>query len=264
MIVRLSIVLILIASGREILAQGPVTGFMPGRKNTDIALAYSVDSYSTYLFGEERRDQSVTTRSAALFLERGFSDSFSLVLNVPYLWIDEENRGLQDGQVFIKYRNQYKEYPLGNLSLITAVGLSFPFSSYPKDTETPIGEGAAVFQGRFLIQYNFDSGLFFHLQSGFNFRFIPEAQSSWPVLFRTGFGAPRFYVEAWLELLRTFNAGIDTQILGGAGSNWVKAGGTIYIPIIQQLGVFVGGSRIFSGRNIGLSNRINAGLVVKM
>lgn len=244
-------------------AQGPISGFMPGRKVMDVAVSYSSESYSTYLFGEEKTTLANTIQSYSLFIERGISDSFSLVLSLPYLWIDEENRGLQDANLFIKYRNEHKSFSKGELSFITAVGLSFPASAYPNQTETPIGERATVFQGRFLAQYKFHMGLFLHVQSGINFRLIPTAQSSIPVLFRMGFGGRRFYVDGWLEYLSTFNAGVDDQIFGGAGSKWVKIGGTLYYPITPLFGAFVGASQTLSGKNIGLASRWNTGMVYK-
>jgi len=248
----------------KIQAQGPISGFMPGQKITDVAFSYSTESYSKYLFGEEESTLSNTVQSLNLFVERGISDSFSVVLSLPYLWIDKENKGLQDANVFIKYRNEKKYFEKGNLSFITAIGISFPTSSYAKDTETPIGERATVFQGRFLGQYNFDIGLFLHLQTGINFRLIPTAQSSMPILFKVGFGGRKLYVDGWIEFLNTFNAGVDDQIFGGAGSKWTKIGGTIYYPITPRWGTFVGASRTVSGKNVGLASRWNTGMVYKL
>lgn len=263
----LNIYLVLILYGvfiTTIRAQGPISGFMPGPKITDVALSYSTESYSNYLFGEEETTLANTVQSLNLFIERGISDSFSIVLSLPYLWIDEENKGFQDANLFIKYRNEYKRFEKGDLSFITAVGLSFPSSAYANDTETPIGERATVFQGRFLGQYKFDMGLFLHIQSGINFRLIPNAQSSLPVLFRVGFGGKKFYVDGWIEYLTTFNAGVDDQIFGGAGSKWTKIGGTLFYPITAKWGAFVGGSRTLSGKNVGLATRWNTGMVYKL
>ncbi|MCO6480641.1 MAG: hypothetical protein J5I94_28630 [Phaeodactylibacter sp.] len=244
-------------------AQGPISGFMPGRGVTDIAWGYSTESFSSYQFGDEKRSSRLTTESLNLFIEHGFTDTLSLVANIPYLWIDEENRGLQDGGLFIKYRNQYKEYTSGYLNLITSVGLSFPLSGYPKDTETPIGLRAINFQVRFQAQYVSFSGLFFQLQSGLDFQFLEELRPAVPILFRTGYGARRYYVEAWAESYNTLNSGVDTQVSGGSGAQWFRIGGTLYVPLAAGFGIVAGGSRILSGRNIGLSTRWNAGVVYR-
>lgn len=244
-------------------AQGPISGFMAGRGVTDIALGYSTESFSSYMFGSEERDSRLTTESMNLFIEHGFTDSLALVANIPYVWIDEENRGLQDGGIFIKFRNQYKEYPSGYLNLITSVGLSFPISGYPKDTETPIGLRAINFQSRFQGQYASASGLFFQLQSGADFQFLEELRPAIPILFRTGYGARRYFVEAWIESYNTVNSGVDIQVSGGSGAQWLRIGGALYVPVIANFGIVLGGARILSGRNIGLSTRWNVGVVYR-
>ncbi len=257
-----SFLLCLLPAG--LLAQGPISGFMPQPKATDIALSYSTESFNSYLFGTEEERERLTTESLNLFIEHGFTDTVSLVINIPYLWIDETNRGLQDGGVFLKYRNQYKEYTAGYLNLLTSVGLSAPMSGYPKDTETPIGQRAITFQGRFSGQYVSYSGFFFQLQSGVDFRIVEELQSAIPILFRAGYGATRYYVEGWMESYNTLNSGVDTQISGGAGSDWLRIGGTVYIPVVPSFGIVLGGARTLSGRNIGLSTRWNVGGVYRM
>ncbi|MCB0588086.1 MAG: hypothetical protein KDD06_22530 [Phaeodactylibacter sp.] len=244
-------------------AQGPISGFVPGRGITDIALGYSTETFNTYLFGNEERDSRLTTQSVNLFIEHGFTDTLSLIFTVPYLWIDEVNRGLQDGGVFIKYRNEYKKYASGYLNLITSVGLSFPLSGYPKDTETPIGLRAFNFQGRFQGQYVANSGWFFQLQSGVDFQFLEELKPAIPILFRTGFGARLYFAEAWIESYNTLNSGADTQVSGGSGAKWLRIGGTVYFPLVDGVGIVLGGARILSGRNIGLSTRWNAGAVYR-
>ena len=126
-------------------AQGPISGFMTGDATTDLAFSYSYESYNSYFFGQEKQAISNEISSASLFLEHGFNDSFGLVFTLPYLWIDEINRGIQDGIIAIKYRNTHKKFEKSNLSMITAVGVSFPMSAYPKDTENPIGIRATHF-----------------------------------------------------------------------------------------------------------------------
>lgn len=244
-------------------AQGPISGFMAGRGITDIALGYSTESFNSYLFGDEKRDSRLTTESANLFIEHGFTDTLALVVNIPYLWIDEENRGLQDGGFYLKYRNQHKQYTSGYLNLITSIGLSFPLSGYPKDSETPIGLRAINFQSRFQGQYVSDFGLFFQLQSGVDFQFLQELLPAVPVLFRTGFGARHYFVEAWIESYNTLNSGVDTRISGGSGAQWLRIGGSLYLPVVERLGIVLGSSRILSGRNIGLSTRWNVGVVYR-
>lgn len=243
--------------------QGPISGFKGPGGITDFALSYATETFGTYRFGREERNQPLTTESWNLFVEHNFTDTLSLVVSLPYLWIDEENRGLQDANLFLKYRNVYRPARRGYLNLLTAVGLSFPASAYPKDTGSPIGTRAIAFQGRFSGQYAFHSGLFFQLQSGFDFRLLEELQVAMPILFRAGFGARYYYLEGWLEQFYTFNEAVDTQLSGGAGSDWTRLGATIYVPVIRNTGIVLGGAWVVNGRNIGLSTRWNVGLVYR-
>ncbi len=245
-------------------AQGPVSGFMPGARSTDLALSYGYDAYRTYVFGSEPRAQAVSTQSMNLFAEHGFSRDFSLLVNLPFLWIDPTNRGLQDGSLYLKYRNLYRRRTSGSWNLITGLGLTFPLSNYPVDTETPIGQKAVFFHGRLTAQYRFDHGLFFMGQTGVDFRLLPEALFALPLQFRMGYGYGRFYGDIWLEFLRSLNAGVDEDIQGGAGSSWVRVGATLYVELLKNLGLVGQWASFLRGENIGLSTRFGLGLVVKL
>jgi hypothetical protein len=260
-VILLTVLLMAVRHGR---CQGPVSGFMPGARATDLALTYAHDSYDTYVFGDERRERPVTTQSVNLFAEHGFSPHFSVLATFPYLWIDENNRGVQDASLYMKYRNLYKERPAGSWTLITGLGLTFPLSNYATDTENPIGQKAVFFHGRLTAQYRLYSGFFIMGQSGLDFRLLPEAQWGIPFQLRLGWGAGRFYADGWLEVLRSLNAGVDENIQGGAGSSWTRLGGTGYFELLNNLGLVVQLAFIVRGENIGLSHRYGTGLVLKL
>lgn len=246
------------------LAQGPVTGFMPGAGVTDIAPAYSYESFNSYYFGRERLPATNTLQALSLFLEHGLSDSLSIVLTVPYIW-NARNRGnLQDATIALKYRNLYREGQIGAFSLIGSAGITFPASSYAIDSLNPIGIRAATLNARLVGQYNWYSGAFVHLQTGYELRILPDVLHAVPVLLRGGFGAKQYYVEAWAEWFHTFNTDADVRISGGQGADWLRAGGTLYVPLASQFGIFGGAAHVFSGRNIGRSTRLNAGVVLKV
>lgn len=247
----------------SLFSQGPITGFMPGGKGTDLALTYSFEQYEEYFFGRERQAIDYRVQSINLFIEHGITDSLSVVINLPYLRTDEQNKGLQDGALWIKYRNDQKSYASGSLTQITAVGVSFPLSRYPVLTDNPIGLRNTILQGRYLGQYQFSNGAFLHLQTGLDFYISPNNQTALPVLIRSGWGNASFYFDAWLEYYHTFSSGTDLQIQGGQGSSWWRTGGVLYYAVSQDFGLFLGGAYILKGRNIGQSTRVNTGLVYK-
>lgn len=242
-------------------AQGPVSGFMPSRKHTDLAIVGGQEQYQRYAFGAQIQDLETRISFINLFIEHGISDSLSLVLTVPYLDIANGGMGVQDGQLFVKFRNKVIPGQVGDLNFITAGGIAFPVSNYRTMIERPIGERPFIFQGRFILQYQFYFGGFLHLQSGINFKVVPQSQGAVPVLLRGGFGTSRYFFEVWSEFFKTFNSGTDERIFGGSGSNWWKVGGSIFIPVSDQFGLNAGGSYFLKGRNIGLSTSIFAGII---
>ncbi|MBX2928051.1 MAG: hypothetical protein KF852_09470 [Saprospiraceae bacterium] len=246
------------------LAQGPITGFMPGAGVTDIAPGYSYESFNSYYFGRERLPATNTLQSLSLFIEHGLSDSLSIVLTAPYIWNARNQGNLQDATIALKYRNLHRQGQTGAFSLIGAAGITFPAAAYTIDSLNPIGIRATTLNARLVGQYNWYSGAFVHLQTGYDLRILPDVLHAVPVLLRGGFGAQRYYVEAWVEWFHTFNSGADVRISGGQGADWLRAGGTLYVPLASQFGIFAGAAQIFSGRNIGRSTRLNAGVVLKV
>ena len=244
-------------------SQGAVDGYMKSRGDTDFAFTYSYDHYNNYWFGDEKRPSENTIQSASFFAAHGFSDTLNIVVAIPYLWTDSLNRGFQDGIIMGKFRNLRKYYKESALSIITAAGLAFPLSNYPTNSDRPIGARSTVIQLRALAQYELYKGTFFMLKVGYDFRLTPIKQSAVPIMFKIGYGKPKIYADAWIELFQTFNALADNRIGGGSGSSWLRIGGTVYIPVKENFGVFVGGAKFISGKNIGEAARVNVGFVLK-
>lgn len=244
-------------------AQGMINGFMNPKGTLDIAPGYGYEYFGEYRFGDESRAQELTTISYNLFAEYSMSDHGAVVINLPYLYINENVKGVQDGSVFFKIRNGFRQFSSGKLNTITAVGLTMPLSAYPTTIDTPLGYGAVQFQGRLALQYNSNYGFFFHLQSGGDFRLLSPPQISVPILFRIGFGTAYYFVEGWVEWYNTLNNAVDQRVTGGAGSDWTRLGGTLYVPVYKGLGLAGNLAFIVDGRNIGLSSRYGFSLVYR-
>ena len=254
--------ILLIGLITEGVGQGPISGFMNDRGKTAIALNYAFDEYNEYVFETNRQFITTTTQSINLFVEHGITDSLSIVFTAPYVWIDSSEHGFQDATLMVKYLNQVTQDNRGTLNFITSAGVGFPLSDYAINIERPIGPRATVLRGRLLVQYKLDFGLFFHLQSGIDFRILPQSQGAIPSLFRIGLGTSSIYAEAWVEYFNTFsNVEVDNQIFVNNGSDWWKIGGSIYVPINQNVGLNGGISYFLDGQNIGLSTIIHGGMV---
>lgn len=252
-------------TGALAFAQGPISGFMPRAGQLDIAPSYSRESFSRY-FGEtgELTSRSLDSYGYSVFAEYGVADNQSLILNLPFIHNDGENAGWQDGGLWLKHRNERLEKATGFSNLVTAVGLSLPLSGYGTGDSLSIGRRATTFHGRLLWQFEGHGGWFFQLKSGLDFQIAPLAQLAWPTLVRTGYGARRYYVEAWLEHYRALGGTADETLIGGTNSIWTRAGATLYLPIQPWVGLVAGGAYIFQGRNIGRSLRWQLGAVFRL
>lgn len=247
-------------------AQGPISGFKPVKGETAIALMYSSESYNRYLSPQGDEERSLDAISYSFFIEAATGARSSIVATLPYIQTERQNTGLQDASVWLKYLNlqDVKKHSLHNV--FTAVGLSFPVGNYPIDDVAAIGQKASIFQTRLVYQFQHELGWFLNAASGIDFQFSPDGRASIPLLLRTGYGGPYFYVEAWWELVSALNGQNTTSstALAGTGSSWSRLGSTLYVPIRPWFGLTLGGAWILSGQYIGQSSRINIGSVFKL
>lgn len=258
------IVLLLIILPILVFAQGPISGFMPQKGQWDIATTYSQEDYSEFYNGEgETEQRALTQKSYNFYLEHGFDEKTSLVITAPYIEHDDENKGLQDASIWVKYRNDRIKKESGTVNFITSFGLSVPLSKYATDNPAAIGNRASTVHGRFLMQFDANYGWFFQVQSGLDFQFSPDAVAAFPLLLKGGIGTKWFYFDLWFEHFQALNAQNDQQTVG-TGSTWNKLGTTLYVPIKPWLGAFVGGATVLSGKNIGAGSRLNLGLVFRI
>lgn len=257
---------VLIALPFLALAQGPINGFMPVKGQWDIATTYSQENYEEFYDEEGLSTQrSIMQQSYNLYVEYGLDAKTSFVFTAPYISHNDDNKGLQDASMWVKYRNDRIKKDGGMLNFITSFGLSVPLSKYPTDNIAAIGNRASTVHGRFLMQYEANYGWFVQVQSGLDFQFSPEAVAAFPLLIKGGIGTKWLYFDLWFEYFQALgqNAQGNQQAVG-TGSTWNKLGTTIYVPIQPWIGAFVGGATVLSGKNIGAGNRLNIGLVFRI
>lgn len=246
-------------------AQGPVSGFPTPKGEVAVALSYGQEEYDTYLNPEGNEARSLTATSYNFFLEAGTGEQTSLIFTLPYIQTNDDNSGLQDASLWLKYQNVDSRKGRGRNWLFTALGATFPIGDYPTDGDFAIGQKAFTMQGRLVYQYQHDDGWFLHAQSGIDFQLSPDSRAIWPVVLRSGYGGPWFYVEGWFESVQALDGAQGTRTaLAGSGSSWTRVGGTFYVPIQPWIGAFVGGAWILGGEYIGQSSRLNAGMVFKL
>lgn len=245
-----------------LLSQGPISGFKQNAGEIAIALNYAHDSYDTYFLEDGEEERELTAQSYNFFIEAAMGNKTSLIATLPYINVSEDNNGLQDGSIWIKYNNLHDRKEKGLHNVFTAIGLNFPVGNYSTESDQAIGQKATVFNGRLAYQYQHNSGWFASAVSGIDFQLSPNSTVTWPLLLRSGYGGPHFYVEGWLELVRALETGtVDQSALAGAGSSWNRVGTTVYVPVTKWLGINAGGAWILGGDFIGKSTRFNVGVV---
>ncbi len=262
-------------------AQSLVDGFMKGKGHGSVVVSYSWERYDQFYFADEKRDApapfggEITTQSVSLYGAIGISDDLDVVLNVPYVNAqgdaaemagapDQSVGGLQDLEVALKWRPLVLESDLGKLSFLASAGFGTPLSDYAANAVLSIGNQATRFDGRLITQYQSSVGIFAELQAGQSFRSndVPNATL---LLAKVGYAGSFFYVDLWSSTQISDSDAPDINPaevpFNETRVNFTQIGASVYVPIISSLGVSAGVARYVSGRNVGLSTRLSAGVV---
>ena len=246
------------------LAQGPIDGFMKGKGNLDAAVSFSREKASHYFAGNDKIDFSGEISTIGLFAAYGITNWADVIVNIPVV-----NGKFQDGGIFAKLGK--KDISLGNtkLSLIGALGFSFPLHKYPTEVASAIGQQAYLLQPRAIVQYYPHQNFFINLRGGYNYS-LEIVPPSYVYSLKAGYFKNKFYSDAWIE----FQEGIGGKDYRGKGDlkpnsfrelgvSYIKAGGVLYYQAIPRLGGFIGFANIFTGRNTFEYFRISIGVVLK-
>ncbi|SMB81316.1 hypothetical protein SAMN00120144_3364 [Hymenobacter roseosalivarius DSM 11622] len=273
------LLLVLTLPGR-VFAQQLVSGFRQGQGHSSVFLSYTRERYDEFYLGKTKTDiamagqEPVVTESANLYAAYGLTDKLDLIANLPY--ISSKSRQLSDNQkilerdlqnatVALAYRALQTEGEAGVFSATGALALSTPLSRYRTNIINAIGNRATQLDPSLLLQYKFVNGLFVNGQGGYSLRTndVPDA-----VLLgaKVGYAAPRFFLESWVSN-QTSTSGID---IGGPGFtpdrfpetkvNTTSLGASLYVPVVNHLGVTVGGGTRLAGRNAAAVSWYSAGL----
>jgi len=246
----------------SVFSQGPVDGFFKGKGNLDLALSGFYQNSAKFYDGNGLIDYERTLAGASLFGEYGILENLDVITTIPFI-----NGRLQDGGIYLKYRLFRKKFGEAfPLSVIPAIGISFPLSNYQTETSQSIGQKAIQVQPKLVLQYQTKFGLFFQAQGGYNYALLP-VPSSIPISGKIGFFQNKFYADMWFDYQK-----------GIGGKAWhvdpissfrelfvtySKIGGVIYYGIKPRFGFFVNGSYILSGVNLGKAFSIGGGMVYK-
>lgn len=277
-------------------AQAPDDGLMMPRKTLSTGVMYMHDSWDQYWEGSLKRSNgnigTVTTQSATWAGHYGLTDRVTLVGELPYVWTHASQgplhgfSGIQDVTLALKYRMLSTAFTdLGTLSAIVVGAVGIPASNYTPDfLPLSIGLDSRRASGRFTLHFESHADWFIDGSAAHTWRnnvnldraayftngqlFLTN-QVEMPDVFdwkvSTGIRKKRFFIPVSISQQRTLGGSDirrqDAPFVSNR-MNFTKADASVMygLTVPTDLALQLGLSRILSGRNVGQSTTITAGV----
>jgi hypothetical protein len=293
---RSSLLLLAVAGAAPAAAQTLDDGLMVPRRQLRTTIEYGHERWDEYWEGTLERDNenigTLTTRSVTWMGAYGVTDRVSLIATLPYIWNEasrgvlHEMRGSQDFTLAAKAR--LLRTPVrgrARLDATTLVAVGAPTSDYTPDflpLSIGLGSRRAVLRGALHLQDR--SGLFVDGSAGHTWRStvhldrpayytdgelvlsdevaMPDV-ADYGVAF--GYQRGRLCLPVGLAVQRTLGGGdIRRQDMPFVSNRMdftrVQARVMYTLPGVSGIIVHLGGMRTLSGRNVGRSSAISAGV----
>ena len=234
-------------------AQGAISGFYNKKGTTTLVAGVGFEDPKHYYIGREKSDLGRNLYSISLFGIYGISDRFNIQAALPYLSSDDQS-GLQDLQLFLKYQIYQKQKENHKLELSLATGFSTNVSNYEVGGLNDLGQRAKIIETRALLHYQRTSGWFANIQTGFSYK-LEEVPNSFPFTFKFGKASSKSYFDFWYDFQYAFG-GIDyrgtpaPQNFRELGVSFHKVGGTYHFPLSERSGIYISPSYVITGRNV--------------
>jgi len=203
--------------------------------------------------GTQRSDIGRNLVYGSAFAAYGITTNFDIQVSLPFFVSDEKIKA-QDVSLFLKYRFYTFNFENSKIELGTGLGFSTPFSNYEIGGLNDIGQMATILDTRAMVHFQWNTGWFSTLQSGYAFK-LEEVPDSLPVTFKAGRATSKWYFDLWYDYQKSFG-GIDyrgtlrPQNFRELTVNYHRAGGTFYKPLGASFGIYGSFSYTISGRNV--------------
>lgn len=271
-----------------LVAQGPLDGYLKGRRVLDLAPSFSFNKAATFAGASgQSYETPYQGNLLGLFAEYGVSSKIDLVATAAYVFTENQS-GLQDGGLYVKYRPLRKKLgKAGRLDLLLGTGASFPLSDYAPTATGALGQKAVSAPARLIAQWEMPWGVFLNLTGGYNWRFdrlaaadIAQVRSQRPdyqpitpphfstLLVKMGLPTRHYYLDGWVEWQHTVG-GADyrfnvVDLPQAYGVSYTQVGGTAYYSENGRTGFYLSGGYILGGRNVSRIRRVTLGMVFKI
>lgn len=260
-LVKHIVFLILIFSPTAIFSQGNVDGFFKAKGELDLAFSGSYSGSTKYFRTNGTIDYDRSQLILGAYGIYGITDKWNVILSLPLI-----NFKPQDGSIFTKYRLIHHASKKSDFTLAPALGISFPMSNYQTQSGQAIGQQATIIQPKLVMQFKHFKNWFIQAQGGYNYALNPVPSSVGSSV-KIGYIYKKWYFDTWFDYqfgIGGADYGIGSPDFRTLGVSHNRVGGVIYKNIGEKSGLFLNGSYIFSGRNIGNAITISTGYVIKL
>lgn len=277
-------------------AQTPSDAVMMRKGEICLALMYSHDSWDQYWEGTLLRENgnigTFTRQSVMPMFALGLSDRINVIAMLP--WVHSEASqgqlkgisGFQDFGLYVKATALNEELGSGKLTFHPAVGFTIPTSDYLEDyAPFSLGLGCPDLSLRGILQYKLDMGLFIKGNAAYQVRgnakierdfyytthgvYSDEIDMPNAMTYGATLGAwmlnNSLKLEVTFDGMNTFGGHDIRRQDVGFPSNKMEftrlgAGFQYFLPFATSFSIIGYGGQVMTGRNVGESTTIQAGI----
>ncbi|GAB2952499.1 hypothetical protein GCM10027048_17020 [Hymenobacter coalescens] len=278
----------MLAAAIGVSGQSLVSGFMAGKHHGSVVFTGTAERYRNVYLVPDKVDavpifREVRVSSVSVYANYGLTDKIEAVLSLPYIKstgraaravLQDEGytntrSGLQDVSVLLKFKSYSAPVGSSQLDLLGVVGVSTPASNYRNDPGLAyiiaIGNRATKYTTLGIAHLRTPSGVFVTGQAGYSLR-TTRVPNAFLADAKVGYAGLNVYAEAWASVQESGSNGTDIVQPGFDGDftatrvDYTRIGLSLYKPVTKGFGVVLGASRYVSGRNLGQSTAVSAGV----
>lgn len=280
-------------------AQTLTDGLMMSKKQLCTGLLYTNDQWTNYWEGELKRDNgnigTITTQSITWVGNYGISNKLNVIAMLPYIKTEASEgtlmgmEGFQDISLGLKYNFFKKDFEKSSFKTFGVLNFSTPLSNYTPDfLPLSIGTQTTNIAYRVTTYFKLKQGWFVNASPGYTWRSNTKLDRP------SYFDGNDFYLSNEVKMPNVFDLFVATGYLKGplqaeinymlqntlGGSdirrqdmpfvsnrmNFSKVGALVmyYLPKPKNLAVRGSIAYTISGRNVGQSTTLMAGLLYRL
>ena len=277
-------------------AQTITDGIMMPARLLCTGFVYEHDRWSTYWEGTLERENgnigTVTTRTLSWVATYGVTDRFNVIAMAPYMWTGasagtlQGQSGFQDLSLALKFQALTVPVGGGAFKAFAVGSVGVPMSDYNPDFyPLSMGANSKRVSGRGTLTYTSKGGFYANGTAGYTWRdnvtldrssyytdgrLIYSNEVAMPDVFDYGIsvGYNRGRILAPITYMgQVTQGGSDIRrqdmpfVSNKMDASRIEASVLYYLPRLPDLGLKLGASRTITGRNVGESTTLQAGVL---